>query len=51
LPITELKIISSLALSLYGKARLHGSKHGNPASAEAAKPQGTNDQFFAGPDP
>ena len=32
------------------KTRLHGSKHGNPASAEAAKPQGMNDQFFAEPD-
>jgi len=28
----------------------HGSKHGNPASADAAEPQGKNDQFFAGPD-
>ncbi len=31
------------------KTRLHGSKHGYPASAEAAKPQGMNDQFFAEP--
>jgi hypothetical protein len=27
----------------------HGSKHGYPASAAAAEPQGTNDQFFAEP--
>jgi hypothetical protein len=32
------------------ETRLHGSKHGNPASADAARPQGINDQFFAGPD-
>jgi hypothetical protein len=32
------------------ETRLHGSKHGNPASADAARPQGINDQFSAGPD-
>jgi hypothetical protein len=33
-----------------GKTRFHGSKHGIPASADAAQPQGINDQFSAGPD-
>jgi hypothetical protein len=32
------------------ETRLHGSKHGNPASADAARPQGINDQFSTGPD-
>jgi len=31
------------------ETRLHGSKHGNPASADAAMPQGINDQFSAEP--
>jgi hypothetical protein len=34
----------------FDETRLHGSKHGNPASADAAKPQGINDHFSAGPD-
>ena len=29
--------------------QIHGSKHGNPASAKAAMPQGINDQFSVGP--
>ena len=29
--------------------RIHGSKHGIPASAKAATPQGINDQFSVGP--
>jgi len=28
---------------------IHGSKHGYPASAKAAVPQGKNDQFSVGP--
>lgn len=32
------------------ETRLHGSKHGDPASADAARPQGSNDQFSTGPD-
>jgi hypothetical protein len=29
--------------------RIQGSKHGYPASAKAAVPQGKNDQFSVGP--
>jgi hypothetical protein len=31
------------------EVRIQGSKHGIPASAEAAMPQGKNDQFSVGP--
>jgi hypothetical protein len=43
------KFNSFLALAL-GKTRIHGSKHGNPASADAAEPQGFNDQVSLGLD-